>query len=268
VLYTLDEAKARGILGRELVWEDIDRGLKGDVLTAVELRSKLEAAIGREPSKPEIAAVLARAAEGGRQARVVVVEGPADSGAKPLLPADIPNAAFDALTLIAPNHAIELGLVIDDVRRPRPVEAQGVAGVAFQQLMDRVADVAGSKGVSRLTITASVEPGEGPRDISLLGKAIGMLPKLDISVDLELPLEFAGLRQGVDVRLAGPASDYQRVEDAILALARAASAVAGCLELSIHFAEPVTPGGPELERIRKVLTDLQPGDLHLRADPT
>jgi hypothetical protein len=134
--------------------------------------------------------------------------------------------------------------------------------------MDRVADVAGTKGVSRLAITASVEPGEGPRDISLLGKAIGMLPKFDISVDLELPLEFAGLRQGVDVRLAGPASDYQRVEDAILALARAASAVAGRLELSIHFAEPVMPGGPDLERIRKVLTDLQPGDLHLRADPT
>ena len=94
-----------------------------------------------------------------------------------------------------------------------------------------------------------------------------MLPKLDISVDLELPLEFAGLRQGVDVRLAGPASDYQRVEDAILALARAASAVAGRLELSIHFSEPVMSGAPELERIRKVLTDLQPGDLFLRADP-
>jgi hypothetical protein len=147
------------------------------------------------------------------------------------------------------------------------VEAQGVAGVAFQQLFDRLSDLPGSKGVSRLTIRASVEPGEGVRDVSLLGKSVGMLPKLDISVDLEMPLEFAGLRHGVDIRLAGPASDYQRVEDAILALARSASAVAGRLELSIHFAEPIGPGAPELERIRKVLVDVQPGDLHLRADP-
>jgi hypothetical protein len=93
-----------------------------------------------------------------------------------------------------------------------------------------------------------------------------MLPKLDLSVDLELPLEFAGLRHGAEVRLAGPATDYQRVEDAILGLARVASAVAGRLELSIRFDEPVAPGAPDLERIRKVLTDLQPGDLVLRAD--
>jgi hypothetical protein len=267
MLYTLDEAKARGILGREVAWEDIDRILKGDVLPAIELRSKLETAIGREPSKSEICGVLARAAEGGRQARVIIVEGPAESSAKPLSPADILTAQFDGLTLIAPGRGIELGLAIDEGDGPRPVEARGVAGVAFQQLLDRLNDIPGAKGVSRLTIGASVEPGEGVRDISLLGKAIGMLPKLDISVDLEMPLEFAGLRHGVDVRLAGPASDYQQVEDQVLALARASSAVAGRLELSVHFAEPAAPGGPDLERIRKVLTDLQPGELYLRADP-
>ena len=266
-LYTLDEATARGILGRELVWEDIERILTSDGLSAVELRSKLETSLAREPSKAEIAAVLARAAEGGHQARVIVVEGLAEAGVKPLKPADISNASFDDLTLISPAHGIELGIVVvDDGGRPRPVEARGVAGVAFQQLFDRLADVPGSKGVSRLTISASVEPGEGVGDISLLGKAIGMLPKLDISIDLEMPLEFAGLRHGVDVRLAGPASDYQRVEDTILALARGATAVAGRLELSIRFAEPVAIGTPELERIRKVLADLQPGDLHLRAE--
>ena len=265
-LYTLSEATAEGILGRELVWEDIDHILTGDAMVAVELRSKLEVAIGREPSKSEIAVVLARAAEGGLQARVIVVEGPAAPDAKPLSPAEIPDASFDGLTLVAMARGIELGLVIAEMGRPRPIEARGVAGVAFQQLFDRLSDIPGSKGVSRLTISASVEPGEGVRDISLLGKAIGMLPKLDITVDLEMPLEFAGLRHGVEVRLAGPAADYQRVEDAVMALARGASAVAGRLELSIHFTEPVTPGAPELERIRNVVNDLQPGDLHLRAD--
>lgn len=265
-LYTLEEATARGILGRELQWQDIERVLTGDGISAIELRSQLEASLGREPSKSEIVSVIARAAEGGRQARVVVIEGPAEAGVTPLRPAQISDAPFDELTLITPSYATELGVVVGDGERPRPVEAHGVAGVAFQQLMDGISDVPGSKGVSRLVVSASVEPGEGVRDVSLLGKAIGMLPKLDLSVDLELPLEFEGLRHGAEVRLTGPAAEYQRIEDAILGLASVASGVAGRLELSIRFDEPVVPGAPDLERIRKVLTDLQPGDLVLRAD--
>jgi hypothetical protein len=265
-LYTVDEATARGILGRELLWDDIQRVLTGDGITAVELRSLLENSLGREPSKSEIVAVLTRAAEGGRQARVVVVLGPGAAGAMPLRPADIPNSAFDDLTLVTPSHAVELGLVIEDGAGLLSVEAHGVAGVAFQQLLDRISDVPGSKGVTRLVITASAEPGEGVDDVSLLGKAIAMLPKLDVSVDLELPLEFAGLRQGADIRLVGAASDYQRVEDAVLALARVASTVAGRLDLTVRFEEPMTPGAPDLERIRKVLIDLQPGNLLLRVD--
>lgn len=146
------------------------------------------------------------------------------------------------------------------------MEAAGTAGVAFQQLVDRVSDVAAAKGITRLSVSATAEPGEGPRDLSLLGKAVPMLPRLSVSVALEMMLEFTGLQPGAEITVAGPAADYQRVEDAVFALARVAAKTAGSLRLEFQFATPLPPTADEIARIRKVLVDLSPGVVRLKAE--
>jgi hypothetical protein len=47
-------------------------------------------------------------------------------------------------------------------------------------------------------------------------------------------------------------------------LAKAASVVAGTLRLDLRFGQPCRPDGQEYGRIRRVLTDLQPGELRLK----
>jgi hypothetical protein len=119
-------------------------------------------------------------------------------------------------------------------------------------------------GFTAISVEATANPGEGVRDVSLLGKAIAMLPKFDIDVTVSLELDFKGMTDGVEVSLTGPARDYQRVEDALLGFAKAASDIAGKLRLDIRFATPAPVNGTEVHQLRKVLTDLQPGELKLK----
>jgi hypothetical protein len=265
ILFDPEEARRRGIAKRPLSWDDVDRGLGRDQAPGPELRARLERSLGREPEKSEVLDVLARAAEGGRSARLVVIAGDPGPAAVPLRPEEIAAAALEQLVVLRPAAAERIGIQLGG-GGIRPVEVSGVAGVAFQRLLDQVADVAAAKGITRLSVTALAEPGEGPRDLSLLGKAVPMLPRLSPSVALELVLEFAGLQPGASVTLAGPAADYQRVEDAVFALARAANKAAGSLRLDFQFAAPLPPSADEIARIRKVIGDLNPGVLRLRAE--
>ena len=81
--------------------------------------------------------------------------------------------------------------------------------------------------MSSLSITASADPGEGAHDLALLGKAIGQLPKHEITIELDVALDFAGLQNGAEVRLNGPAGDYQRIEDSFLSVRKGRQQVLG-----------------------------------------
>ncbi len=91
-----------------------------------------------------------------------------------------------------------------------------------------------------------------------------MLPRFEIEVTTAIELDFKGLTQGVEIALTGSAKDYQKIEDAVIGLAKVAATVAGTLRLDIRFAQPALFGGDEVRAIRKVLTDLQPGELRLK----
>ncbi len=264
MLYDPAEAQRLGLTKRPLTWEDVDRALT-DEMAGPKLRAQLEQALDHEPDKGEVLGVLARAAEGGKNARLVVVAGQPSATSEPLTPAAISSATLDDLTILRLETAKRYGIIVGDGGL-RPVEASGVAGVAFQQLLDRIGDVGAATGVVVLSITAAAEPGEGPRDLSLLGKAISMLPRLNPTVHLDVALEFAGLMPGAEIRLSGSSADYQRVEDAVLALAKGASVVAGKLRLDFRWVEPAKIGSEDLERIRKAITNLSPGHIVLRAE--
>jgi hypothetical protein len=135
--------------------------------------------------------------------------------------------------------------------------------VAFQALAEKALETS-SPGFTSLSITAAAELGEGPRDLSLLGKALGQLPKFDIQVTVRMQLDFKGLKPGIEFELSGPGGDYQRVEDELLALAKSAERLAGTLRLDIRFGAPCRGDSSDYAAIRKVVTGLQPGALRLK----
>src|SRR6266545_4175363 len=253
ILYTPKRAQELGVVGRQVVYDDIAVALASDAMIGgTELRTKLETIVGKEPPKGEVLEVLARAAEGADQARLVVVVGKPEPGSKALPPSEVKRVGLDTITVLSPAEAerLSIGLPIGP-KGPRPVDATGAAGVAFQSLIDKEKDTRGITGFSLIAITASADPGEGVRDISLLAKAIGMLPKFEVEAALELELDFDGLREGGAITLGGPAASYQKVEDAVYSLAKKAATVAGMLRLDIRFADPAAPDGPEVAQLRR-----------------
>lgn len=263
-LYTLGAATEKGILHKQLAWTDVQGHVQEGSTPAAALRRRLEEALGWEPTKTEIAEVLSRATDGGPSTRIVVVAGDLEPGMKACSPAQVKAAAFDSLTVLSLDEAKRLSILIGQDRGVTSVETPlQPAGVAFQSLQEKALETP-SPGFTTLSITATAELGEGPRDLSLLGKALGQLPKFDVDVDVRMQLDFKGLRPGIELQLNGPAADYQRIEDQLLALAKTAERMAGTLRLDVRFATPCRADSAEYGTIRKVITGLQPGALRLK----
>lgn len=266
VLYTPSKAHKLGVVGRQVVYDDVSSAIgSAPAISGTELRGMLETIVGKEPPKGDVLDVLARASEGGENARVVIVHGNPEPGDKALTPSEIKRVGLDTITVLTPAEAERLSIAVTTrITGPRPVDAAGAAGVAFQSLIDKAKDTQGTKGFTLIAVTSSADPGEGVRDISLLAKAIGMLPKFEIEATLELELDFDGLREGATINLAGTAVSYQKVEDAVYALAKKAGTVAGTLRLDMRFAGSADPDGPEVAQLRKAVTDLSPGEIRLK----
>ena len=265
-LYTTERAQELGLLGRPVRAEDVGEILRGKTsLDGAGLRSALEKVVGKEPSKGDVLDVLSRAADGGDSARVVVVVGKPEPGAKALPPSEIKRTGLDGLTVLTPEEAERLSIVRPGAgRKKTAVEASGAPGVAFQSLLDKASDISEAEGFSALSVTASADPGEGIKDLALLGKAIGMLPRFEIEIETSIELDFKGLQPGVEINLKGSAKEYQRIEAALIGLAKTASDVSGTLRLDIRFSKPAPLSGDDLKQLRKVLTDLQPGEVRLK----
>ena len=69
----------------------------------------------------------------------------------------------------------------------------------------------------------------------------------------------------MEIGLTGSASSYQKVEEALLALGKKATDFQGTLRLDIDFEKVGGTGTPEFEQVRKVVTDLSPGEIRLKA---
>lgn len=265
VLYTPAKASELGLLGRPVKWEDISVALDGPQLSGADMRTKLEAIVGKEPTKDEVREALARAADGGENARIVVVAGAVEAGVKALPPSDIRKAGLDSLTVLKPEEADRLSIVRPGSRRSvKPVEGKGAIGVAFQAVIDQATDTTGAAGFTLLSITSSADPGEGVKDLVELTRAVPMLPKFEIDISCDIELDFTGLTPGAEISLSGTAKQFQKIEDALFALARKASEVAGTLRLDIRFDEPVAVESKEIDSIRNVVTKLQPGEVRIK----
>ena len=264
-LYTPQRAEELGLLKPVLRWEHIAEVLKSKPsVDGATLRAELEKALGKEPTKGDILEVLSRAAEGGESARVVVVPGKPQPGEKAAPPSDIKRSALDGLTVMSLSEADRLSIVRPGGTKRTTVEAVGAPGVAFQSLIDKASDVHDLKGFSTVSVTATADPGETVRDLGLLSKAIGMLPRFDIEIETGIELDFKGLAPGVEISLKGSAKEYQKIDAALMTFAKTASKISGTLRLDIRFIKPAPLDSDELRQLRKVLTDLNPGEIRLK----
>jgi hypothetical protein len=266
LLYTPAAAERDGIAGRDPRLEDVVAVIsKSPSLSGGELRKALEAATNREPRKGQVTELLGRAAEGGELAKAVIVLGKAEPGAKAATPSEIRRGPLDAMTILAPEEAQRLSIVpLDRPAQIKAAAAKGSAGVAFQGIVDQVAD-SPATGIKFLAIEANADPGEGTRDIALLGKAISQLPRHELTAAINVELDLDGLKPGIAIGLTGAASAYQRVEEALLALGKKATDFQGTLRLDIDFAKAIETDASEFEQVRKVITDLSPGEIKLKA---
>jgi hypothetical protein len=117
-----------------------------------------------------------------------------------------------------------------------------------------------------LKVTTTAGPGEGVKDVRALGQAIPMMQRCEINVVLDIRLEFSGLQEGIGIRLSGSSSAYQQVEDALVALAKKASEVAGSMTLELRPSSPMVPDNDDWRLVHKALTSVDPGEVEIRAE--
>lgn len=266
MLYTLDRAEELGLLQKPLRVDDVTAVVESK-LTGVELREALEGRLGHEPTKKELTQVLARAASGGVSARLVVVVGEPSGGAKAASESQLERAPLDSLVIFTPTAADEVGIDRGaGTAKSRPICARGTAGVALGNIAAQVTDRPDSAGIAMLKVTTTATPGEGVKDLRTLGQAIPMMQRCEISVSIDIQLEFSGLKDGVGIRLSGSSSGYQQVEDALMALAKKASVVAGSMSLELRPSRPMVPDNDDWRLVHKALTSVDPGEVEIRVD--
>ena len=264
-LYSPQRATQLGMLRKPvtaaLVTEAL-AGADGTATTGTELRSRLETAVGGEPTKKEVLEVLA--AVTGTADGPVVLNGPAVAGAKPLSAAGVRRGRLDALSVISAAAAAELNITVTKPPE-RTVRGQGSVGAAFQQLTDRIAD-SGSPAVTGLSVTASADPGEGVDDLRRLGFCIPQLPRWDCEVKAQITVDYTGLTGGVKATLTGPASHYQALENNLLDLAGAGCDVTGRLRLALTPPNVLRCGDDQWQQLRSVVATNQPGRVMIEAE--
>ena len=269
VLYTPEAAEEAGVAGRPPRLEDITSILqKNKSITGDELRAKLEEITSREPTKSQVTDLLARGSEGGESAKLAVIIGDPvaepEPGAKAATPSEIRKGSLSKMRAFSMTEVDRLSLGLPGARAVMDAHAQGSAAVALASIVDQVED-SSSDSMTRLTVKTKADPGEGTRDVKLLGMAIARLPKHEISIDLSVELEFDGLSPLNEIRLQGPASSYQKVEDALLTLGGKAKYFEGTFALTFEFPDGAGIEDEGFKAARKAVEELDPGEVSITA---
>jgi hypothetical protein len=263
-LYSKEKAEELNLLRKpislSLIIESI--GSTG-LIEGAALRETLEEAIGGEPTKKDVLGVLATGAQTGEH--IVVVKSPAGKDSKPLTVPGISNARLDDLQILSRDAAKNLGIGVDESKKELVASGEGSVGSTFQRVADKVADL-GADLVTSVSVTATADPGEGPRDLRLLGFCIPQLPRFDCQINVRVIVEFPGLSDGLKVDLSGTSSDYQRIEEALLKLADLGSNVSGSLTLKLTPSAPIKHNDGDWMQLKDVVTNNDPGNITLTAD--
>lgn len=266
VLYLPSRAKEIGLLRPDLAASDITKIVSAKkTVTGPDLRVSLEDVLGWEPNKTAVTEILGRIAS-GPSAELVVVEGDL-AGAKPLSRSDIEKSSLDKVTVLTRHEAEAVGVDLEAEAGPKtvPVQGKGLAGPAFTQAKNKATEVAGAKGIAKVSVEATADPGEGIGDFRRLGVVLGQLPKPTVTVRVGIALDFGSLGS-TELALDGPRSDYQAIEDKLLAFAETASEADGSMTVTVTWADPIAVDGAEWSQLHKLIQAADPGEIIVTAE--
>lgn len=260
LLYLPDRAKELGLLRPDLKADDITVIVTAKKsLGGAELRTALEEVLGWEPKKTAVTEILSRIASGPTSPLIVVDGDP--KGAKPLPKSDIEKFSLDKLTVLSRAEAEAAGVDLEAASGPKTIKAigKGLAGPAFTQANNKAQEANGT-GIARVSVAASADPGEKIADFRKLGIVLGQLPKPTVTVAIQLELDFGPLGD-TEISLSGPKSDYQALEDKLLAFANTAQEADGAMTITVAWDEPIAIDGAEWNQLHKLVQNADPGEI-------
>lgn len=257
-LYTTEEATSRGIFGRAPTLGDV-LATVAPATTGPMLRAALETRCQKEPTKTQVADLLA---EAYRQSKLVVADVTPAPGIKALGVKEIRERSLDTFHVLTRAEADKIG-VESAVARPaaRRIDAKtGPAGVALTNFRDDLADK--NKPLVEMRLTVQADSGPGLQDVDLLGMALAQMPKQQVAVAMDLAASFPGLDGSIEVRLEGDKAKYQQANTKLAPLLKTADEVQGTLTLVIDFGEDgVAHDGPSFQHVDGVIRNLGPSEL-------
>jgi len=256
-IMTTAEAQSRGLLVRKPTQTDLRAILTSERLTGAEVRGRLEAECGGEPSKTEVLELLATAVQASDYKWFAVLDTEPAAGVRALSPSAIKDRGLDGLILLAREEADRLGVEVPTrVLTSKTFSASGPGGAALQSIVDQVSDFT-IQTISRLTIKVSADEATGTKDIDLVVAALGMLQKHNITVRAMIRAEYKGLSGG-GLAFSGTAQrqEFQAAYNQIKKALGGSTKVAGDLTLEINFSPAVEGDHAEMRQIHTVIKNL------------
>ena len=247
---TASEAQSRGLLVRKPTQTDLRAVVTNDDLTGAEIRSRLEAQCGGEPTKTDVLELLATAVQASDYKWFVVLDAEPAPGVRALSPSAIKDKGLDGLRILSREVADAQEIEVP-TRTPnsKTFNASGPGGAAMQSLLDQISDFT-VPTVSTMTLKVTADEASGTSDIDLAVASLGMLQKQHITVRATIRAEFKGVNGGVQFQGTADRQDFQSAYNHVKKAISGAVKVAGEVTLVFRFT-------PALD-----ITDAQFGQIH------
>ncbi len=144
--------------------------------------------------------------------------------------------------------------------------AKGAPGQAFQAIVDQASDRQ-AKRLRSLSAEIDAEKADLLGAFRTMALAVPQLPKAKVDVVMQATLDLRDATS-LKVQFRGPWDRYRALHDAIQKTKPDdVSDATGHLKLVLSFPQGIDPHGPELETIRDVFVQLNPGAMTIEADP-
>ena len=265
---SFDEANKRGLIVRKPTQNDLRQVFTGAMLTASDIRAKLDAECGGEPTKTDVLDLIATAVQAHDYGWIVVTDTAPATGVRALTPSVIKDKGLDTLYVMTRDHAEASQVYIPTkVVNRKTFAASGPGGAAIQSIIDQVTDFTVTT-VSRLTIMATADDVRGTGDLDLLATALGMLPKPSMTVTIDVVAEYPGVTGGLRFQGSAARTDFQTLYGHLGKSLKAAAGVSGSLTIDISYAPPVATDASEFAPVAKVIKDLQIQHTDITAEVT
>jgi hypothetical protein len=232
-------AEASGLLVRKPTVTDLKGAIVGSkVLSGADIRAVLESKCGGEPSKADVAEVLASAVNQHQYSWIVVLDTSPAEGVRALTPTEIRDKGLDGLRVVLREQADKDGVTVPGRTVVKTkFTASGASGAALADVLNQVTD--SGRPLSQLKIQSSADETIGISDITLMTSSLGMTQRFDVTVDADLTAEFDGVDGQVEFAGSADRKSYQNLNTTLGKLWQSATAVAGTLTVTFRFDTPL-----------------------------